>query len=145
MTAITVEIVIMIMRIIKAIIITIMMIMIILWWWIIMNKSLPHFLNGGKCITEGGLQPPDSLGAGWRLSVRVCVPSFEPSELRQHPSPLLTSVSEQDCSMYATLWEHFPGDLAVYISHSNSFCAQYLPLPLSRFSCPAPPRLCFFI
>lgn len=37
--------------------------MIILKWWIIMNKSLPHFLNGGKCITEGGLQPSCSLSA----------------------------------------------------------------------------------
>lgn len=37
------------------------------------------------------------------------------------------------------LREHFPGDLAVYISHSNSFCAQYLPLPLARSLSRAPP------
>lgn len=37
-------------------------------------------------------------------------------------------------SVFAMLREHFPGDIAVYISHSNSFCARYLPLPLSHFS-----------
>lgn len=99
--------------------------MIILKWWIIMNKSLPHFLNGGKCITEGGLQPSCSLSA-----VRG---GFSREPLWRHPPPLLSRLPRyklQACRVSAALTELFPGDLAVYISHSNSFCAQWLSLPL---------------
>lgn len=76
--------------------------------------------------------------------------SFEPFVLRLQPPPLFTPVTPQHCvcvdglpagveCVCAMHREHFPGDLAVYISHSNSFCAQYLPLPHSRFSPLLPP------
>lgn len=118
------------MRIIKTIIITIMKIMIILWWWIIMNKSLPHFLNGGICITKRGLQWSDSLRAGWELSMCACV--IGTVRTLETSYSLFTSVSQYKIvsvyvtsqpvySVFAMLGEHFPGDLAVYISHSNRF------------------------
>lgn len=75
--------------------------MIILWWWIIMNKSLPHFLNGGKCITTRGLQPSDSLGAAWGLSACACV-SFEPLVLWLRPTLFSRLYQYKIASVYVT-------------------------------------------
>lgn len=135
--------------------------MIILWWWIIMNKSLPHFLNGGKCITKRGLQPSDSLRARPGLSACVRVRVWEPvcviwtvctlattyslfTSVSQYKIVSVYVTSQPVYSVFAMLREHFPGDLAVYISHSNSFCAQYLPLPLSHFSFSPPLSVSLF-
>lgn len=143
----------MIMRIIKAIIITIMMIMIILWWWIIMNKSLPHFLNGGKCITTRGLQPSDSLGAAWGLSACACV-SFEPLVLWLRPTLFSRLYQYKIASVYVTSQsEHSvcvchaqralprrPGSLHITfkqllfsISATSTLSLLVLPSPLSPF------------
>lgn len=151
MTAITVEIVIMIMRIIKAIIITIMMIMIILWWWIIMNKSLPHFLNGGKCITTRGLQPSDSLGAAWGLSACAChlnrlysgygLLSFHACiSTRLHPCMWLPSQSIVCVCHAQRALPRRPGSLHITfkqllfsISATSTLSLLVLPSPLSPF------------